>query len=64
MRANAEIVALKVANGEKKMSQLLNEAKVLQNLHHDGIMCAYGIYEVRVQGKKSLGMVLWALKEE
>ena len=58
------IVALKVANGEKKMSQLLNEAKVLQNLHHDGIMRAYGIYEVRFQGKKSLGMVLWALKEE
>ena len=64
MRANAEIVALKVAHGEQEMSQLLNEAKVLQNLHHDGIMCAYGIYEVRFQGKKSLGMVLWALKEE
>ena len=63
MRANAEIVALKVAHGEQ-MSELLNEAKVLQNLHHDGIMCAYGIYEVRFQGKKSLGMVLWALKEE
>ena len=58
------IVALKVAHGEQKMSQLLNEAKVLQNLHHDGIMCAYGIYEVRFQGKKSLGMVLWALNEE
>ena len=57
------IVALKVAHGEQ-MSELLNEAKVLQNLHHDGIMCAYGIYEVRFQGKKSLGMVLWALKEE
>ena len=64
MRANAEIVALKVAHGEQEMSQLLNEAKVLQNLHHDGIMRAYGIYEVRFQGKKSLGMVLWALKEE
>ena len=63
-RANAEIVALKVANGEKKMSQLLNEAKVLQNLHHDGIMSAYGIYEVRFQGKKSLGIVIWALNEE
>ena len=62
-RANAEIVALKVAHGELKMSQLLNEAKVLQNLHHDGIMSAYGIYEVRFQGKKSLGMVLWALVE-
>ena len=63
-RPNAEIVALKVAHGEQKMSQLLNEAKVLQNLHHDGIIRAYGIYEVRFQGKKSLGMVLWALKEE
>ena len=62
-RANAEIVALKVARGEQEMSQLLNEAKVLQNLHHDGIMSAYGIYDVRFQGKKSLGMVLWALKE-
>ena len=64
MRANAEIVALKVAHGEQEMSQLLNEAKFLQNLHHDGIMRAYGIYEVRFHGKKSLGMVLWALKEE
>jgi len=54
----AEIVALKVANTDEKMSQLLNEAKVLQNLHHDGIVRAYGIYEVRFQGKKSLGMVL------
>ena len=60
----AEIVALKVANTDETMSQLLNEAKVLQNLHHDGIVRAYGIYEVRFQGKKSLGMVLWALKEE
>ena len=63
-RANAEIVALKVAHSEQKMSQLLNEAKVLQNLHHDGIMCAYGIYEVRFQGEKALGMVRWALDEE
>ena len=61
--ANAEIVALKVAHGEQ-MSELLNEAKVLQNLHHDGIMCAYGIYEVRFQGEKALGMVRWALDEE
>ena len=64
MRANAEIVALKVARGEQEMSQLLNEAKVLQNLHHDGIMSAYGIYEVRLHGKKSLGIVIWALNEE
>ena len=62
--ANAEMVALKVAIGEGKMSQLLNEAKVLQNLHHDGIMSAYGIYEVRFQGKTSLGIVIWALNEE
>ena len=55
---------MKVANSEKKMSQLLNEAKVLQNLHHDWIIRAYGIYEVRVEGKKSLGMVLWALQED
>ena len=64
MRANAEIVALKVAHGEQEMSQLLNEAKVLQNLHHDGIIRTYGIYEVRCQGQKSLGLVLRALKEE
>ena len=60
----AEIVALKVANTDETMSQLLNEAKVLQNLHHDGIMCAYGIYEVRFQGEMALGMVRWALDEE
>jgi hypothetical protein len=54
----AEIVALKVATGDDRMSQLLDEVKILLNLRHDGIVRAYGIYEVKVQGEKSLGMVL------
>lgn len=57
-RTKADIVALKVASDDEKMSQLLNEIQVLQNLHHDGIVGAYGVYEVKVEGKRSLGMVL------
>jgi serine/threonine protein kinase len=53
-----EIVALKVATDKDKMSQLFDEANVLLNLRHEGIVRAYGLYEVRVNDKRSLGMVL------
>jgi serine/threonine protein kinase len=56
-RTNADVVALKVA-ADGKMSQLLDEVQVLLNLHHDRIVGAYGIYEVKVQGERSLAMVL------
>jgi serine/threonine protein kinase len=57
-QTDAEVVALKVATAEDKMSQLLDEANVLLSLQHPGIVRAYGTYEVRVNDKRSLGMVL------
>jgi serine/threonine protein kinase len=53
-----EIVALKLATDEEKMEQMLNEVQVLLNLQHDQIVRAYGIYELKVNGEHSLGMVL------
>jgi len=55
---NAEIVALKVASDNERMSQLINEVQFLMNLHHDGIVGAYGIYAVKTEDRKSLGMLL------
>jgi serine/threonine protein kinase len=57
-RAKEDIVALKVATADDKISQLIDEFEVLMNLHHEGIVGAYGIYEVKVNEKRSLGMVL------
>merc|ERR1719506_797360 len=51
-------LALKKASHDNKMPRLLHEVKVLLNLHHDGIIGAHGIYEVKVRGKKALAMVL------
>jgi serine/threonine protein kinase len=56
--ADADIVALKVASEEIEMSQLTNEVQFLLNLHHDGIVRAYGIYLVKCEGTRSLGMLL------
>jgi serine/threonine protein kinase len=55
---DAQTVAIKVTTEEDKMSQLLNEANVLQSLHHEGIVRAYGIYEVKVHDERALAMVL------
>jgi serine/threonine protein kinase len=54
----AEIVAVKVTAEEDKMTQLLNETNVLLNLQHDGIVRAYGVYEVKVHDERALAMVL------
>jgi serine/threonine protein kinase len=53
-----DIVALKCVSDEDGMSQLLAEVQILMNLHHDGIVKAYGIYSVKVAGKRSLSMLL------
>jgi serine/threonine protein kinase len=55
---NADIVALKIATDSDRVSQLLNEVQLLMNLHHDAILSAYGVYEVKVEGRRSLAMVL------
>jgi serine/threonine protein kinase len=55
---NAEIVALKVASNNDRMSQLINEVQFLLNLHHDGIVGAYGIYAVKAEDRRSLAMLL------
>jgi hypothetical protein len=57
-RTNANIMALKVATDTDRMKQLCDEVNFLLNLRHDGIVGAYGIYEVKVEGKRSLAMVL------
>jgi hypothetical protein len=55
---NAEVVALKIACTEDKMLELIEEVQILLNLQHDGIVAAYGIYAVKIRGKRSLGMIL------
>jgi hypothetical protein len=55
---NADIVALKVATDDDKMSQLTEEMQILLNLQHSSIVTAYGLYAVKVQGERSLGMLL------
>jgi serine/threonine protein kinase len=57
-RMTAESVALKVASSADRMKQLANEVQFLLHLHHDGIVGAYGIYSVKAQGQRSLGMLL------
>jgi serine/threonine protein kinase len=54
----ASVMALKVATTSEKMSQLRDEAQVLMNIQHDAIVCAFGIYEVKVNDERALGMVL------
>ena len=56
--ANAEVAALKIAVSDDKKSQLINEVQLLLDLHHDGIVRAYGIYQVKAEGALALGMVL------
>jgi serine/threonine protein kinase len=57
-RTEAEIVAVKVTTEEDKISQLLNETNVLLHLQHEGIVRAYGVYEVKVHHERALAMVL------
>jgi serine/threonine protein kinase len=59
----ADVLALKIASGKSKVKQLTNEVQFLLNLHHEGIVSAYGLYAVKSGGKMSLGMLL-DFKEE
>jgi serine/threonine protein kinase len=54
----AEVVALKCVSDDDGKAQLLAEVQILMNLHHDGIIKAYGTYAVTIQGMRSLAMVL------
>jgi hypothetical protein len=53
----AKIVALKVATDHSEMLQLLNEARFLTNLDHDGIVRAAGIYDAKIEGRRCLAMM-------
>jgi calcium/calmodulin-dependent protein kinase I len=55
---SADIVALKVASSDDRMIQLVDEVQFLLNLQHPGIVRAYGMYAVKAEGKRSLGMLL------
>jgi serine/threonine protein kinase len=55
---DAKTLALKVATDDEKIAQMLKEVQTLMNLQHEGIVAAHGIYAVKVQGKRSMGMVL------
>ena len=58
LTANEEVTALKTAIDDDEKSQLINEVQFLLDLHHDGIVRAFGIYHVKVEGTLALGMLL------
>jgi serine/threonine protein kinase len=60
--AMTDVLALKVATTDTKEAELLNEIRFLLNLKHEGILRAYGIYTVKLQGKEGIGMLLDSIK--
>jgi serine/threonine protein kinase len=54
---NEDVVALKVACDEEKLTQLINELKVMQTLEHDAILRVHGMYELTLNGVRGLGLI-------
>jgi calcium/calmodulin-dependent protein kinase I len=54
----AEVLVLKSTSAMDKQSQLFNEARFLMTLRDKSIVRAYGLYEVKLQGRHGMGLLL------
>jgi serine/threonine protein kinase len=57
-RTQGGVVAVKVGTNDEKTKQLMNELRFMQSLEHDAILRVHGIYEVKLNGKRGLGMLM------